>query len=559
MNTRLLDEIEAESGRLEKEKLIGKMDERTRKFVRMALDPAVTFGVTVDEDEHLKIWREFTPEFMATLHPDDRFEDTSRYSPQAYWEELGKLSNFLSSRFITGDCARANVTALVRRAPSERDAKWTCRLFNRNLRAGFDITLFNAVWPSGEDRVQKFEVQLAETWEGQDLEGNWLFQPKLDGNRVTVVDGRAMSRGGKEYKACKHVLDELQSALGPDFLNSYVLDGEMMGNLGFDKSSGALRRLDSAGNEAQFTYWVFDLVERGEWRKQRTRPLSQRIMELERLVGGAGLQHTRLVESTRRANPTSGDVMAICREYLSRGFEGAMAKDLDAPYKFKRGDNLLKVKMFSEADLEVYDLYEGRGKHKGRLGGIYVRGKIKWGPPGQPQREYDIDCKCGSGFDDALREQVWADRAGWTGAVVTVQFQDATEDGSLRFPVFVMRRDDKGRRDLFGEIKEGLSALESTRLTEQVMREVVKDAEPTGAERYIEERRQDPEFREQMDRETAELAGGGAPQPAPAEPAAAPAAIQKVSARLSSIASGEPLPDELPAEWLAEITGTKKG
>jgi ATP-dependent DNA ligase len=52
-------------------------------------------------------------------------------------------------------------------------------------------------------------------------------------------------------------------------------------------------------------------------------------------------------------NPSHDLLMKACDRYLKQGFEGAMVKDLEASYKWGRGDNLLKVKKFYDADFKV--------------------------------------------------------------------------------------------------------------------------------------------------------------------------------------------------------------
>jgi DNA ligase-1 len=120
-----------------------------------------------------------------------------------------------------------------------------------------------------------------------------------------------------------------------------------------------------------------------------------------------------------------------------------MAKRLDSVAKFDRGPDLLKIKLFFEDEFKIVDFYEGNGKLKGSLGGIIVEGKINWGLPGKPRKEYNIRSKCGSGFDEDLRQEIWDNRKKWLGAVVQIQFQEATKKNSLQFPVFIMRRKDK--------------------------------------------------------------------------------------------------------------------
>jgi ATP dependent DNA ligase domain/DNA ligase OB-like domain len=421
MNIDILEKIEEDSSRLVKESLLIHADEQLRRLIELALDQNITFGVTVDEDEAV-IWWKRTGEKLS--------------QPDIWW---GKIESFLADdlapRKMTGNAALAEVKAICEHAPDTTHLKWFCRILNRNLRAGFDIRTYNRVF--GKGAVKKFEIQLADVYEGDPLRGLWFFQPKLDGNRVVLIDGKAMSRGNKEYPNCEHVIKELLD-IDKDFFKKWVVDGEMMGNLGFDQSSGALRRTSKKGAKAEFTYWAFDIISRKEWELQRTQPLKARNYEVESML--TNLRAIKVVPTKQILNPTHKQVMELLEEYIAQGFEGAMAKDASSPYVFKRGSNLLKVKKFYDADLKIVDFYEGNGKHKGRLGGIWVSGEID----GKPIRS-----KVGSGFDDDLRGEIWDRVKVWGGAVVQVQYQEITpvdkKTGfhSLRFPVFIMRRKDK--------------------------------------------------------------------------------------------------------------------
>lgn len=412
MHSQLMEQIEATPKRTLKEALLAEADEQTRRLLTLALDQSVTFGVTVDEDAVMKGWH-------------------SSGAPYDFWATVEKRLAQFQKRDLTGNDALRTVDDLVRDAPNKLDLKWFCRILNRNLRAGIDIRTANKVWGTGA--VKKFEVQLAETYEGQELQGVYYVQPKLDGNRVVFIDGKAMSRGGKEYPNCEHVIDEI-TRRDPDFFKNWVLDGEMMGDLGFDKSSGALRRFNKKNREkATFTYYAFDIIRRKEWDSRKTAPLKSRLVDLS-LVVGKKFGTVHMVPTSVMTNPSHGELMQFCEDYIADGFEGAMVKDAEAPYKWGRGDNLLKVKKFFDADLQIDGFYEGKGKHRGRLGGIYVVGRIGG---------RDVRSKVGSGFDDALRDEIWKHKNKWFGAVAQVQYQEHTKDGSLRFPVFIMRRKDK--------------------------------------------------------------------------------------------------------------------
>lgn len=438
MNAALLEQIASHSGRLEKERLIATMDEDTKRLVAVALDTNITFGITTDdEDDWVSHWHS---------RPEGSFE----LPPNEFWMEAESISEDLAERKLTGNAARSAVDNLLRAAPSPIDAIWACRFFNKNLRAGFDIRTFNRVF--GKGAIEKFEVQLADTYEGQILDGEWIFEPKLDGNRVVGYNSQPTSRGNKIYPAAEPIFEGLREI--PGFLDEFVPDGEMMGNLGFDQSSGALRRTSGKGKKADFTYWLFDLFTAEEYDTQLTQPLRVRKERLKKFFETHQVPaNVKMVPWVTIKDPTHKQVMAITEQFVKDGFEGAMAKRLDARAKFGRGPDLLKVKLFFEDDFKVVGFYEGKGQHKGTLGGIIVEGTIRWSPsPDQPKKTYQIRSECGSGFshvykaskpDAVLRDDVWNDKDGWMGAIVQIQFQNPTDKGSLRLPVFVMRRKDK--------------------------------------------------------------------------------------------------------------------
>lgn len=442
MNVSVLEKLEATSKKNEKVKLLKQLDEQGRRLVALALDQNVTFGITVDVDD-------------ARL-----FKSIKPMKNQEFWDSFEALLPHLAKRELTGNAAEGAVWRVLQQHPTDLDAKWAARILNRQLRAGFDIRTFNAAF--GEGSIKKFEVQLADTYEGQQLEGEWGFEPKLDGNRVVGYRGNPTSRGNKLYPAAEPIFETMRRLKG--FFPDWVPDGEMMGDLGFDKSSGALRRSSDKGKKkANFTYWLFDMFTLSEYDSQETEILRVRKERLDQFFreNGALLPNVKPVPWFVVKNPTHKQIMGITQKFVKDGFEGAMAKRMDAPAKFGRGPDLLKVKLFFEDEFKVTGFYEGDkgSQHQGTLGGIVIEGTIKWAPhPDAPRQVYHIRSECGSGFahvlneddpDQVLRDEVWNNKKDWLGATVQIQFQSPTEkknpDGtvSLRLPVFIMRRKDK--------------------------------------------------------------------------------------------------------------------
>lgn len=117
-------------------------------------------------------------------------------------------------------------------------------------------------------------------------------------------------------------------------------------------------------------------------------------------------------------------------DFVSKGHEGAMVKDLDAPYKFGRGPEVMKLKAFNDVDLKVERLLEGTGRHSGKLGSVVVNYQ-------------GVEVQVGSGFSDDLRATVWNNPDDFIGRMIEVRYQETTPDGSLRFPTFVCFRNDR--------------------------------------------------------------------------------------------------------------------
>ena len=107
-----------------------------------------------------------------------------------------------------------------------------------------------------------------------------------------------------------------------------------------------------------------------------------------------------------------------------------MIKFLDAPYKFGRGYEVMKLKDFHDVDLKIEQLIEGTGKHSGKLGSVKVLFN-------------GVEVQVGSGFNDSLREAVWSDPGSFIGRTIEIRYQEVTPDGSLRFPTFVCFRNDR--------------------------------------------------------------------------------------------------------------------
>lgn len=113
---------------------------------------------------------------------------------------------------------------------------------------------------------------------------------------------------------------------------------------------------------------------------------------------------------------------------LDAGDEGLILRQLHKSGKFYVW---LKVVPKKQADVRITGFKEGAGRLKGTLGSIQTNhGSV------------------GSGFDDELRDEIWACRDINKGKIIQVEYRELTEAGKLRFPAFIKFRWDKDEESI---------------------------------------------------------------------------------------------------------------
>jgi ATP-dependent DNA ligase len=190
----------------------------------------------------------------------------------------------------------------------------------------------------------------------------WAYEQKLDGFRAIVfVDGAEtyiQSRGAKELN---RYFPELSFPLG-----RYVLDGELVirdagGNVEFDALQSrihpAASRVELLAKQIPACFVAFDLLAEDDAALLEA-PFAERRERLERLLGGTRVEISRLSADTGQAE-----------EWL-RHTEGAMAKQLDAPYVPGKRKGMAKVKRERTIDCVVIGWRPG--KEEGTVGSLIL-------------------------------------------------------------------------------------------------------------------------------------------------------------------------------------------
>jgi bifunctional non-homologous end joining protein LigD len=278
-----------------------------------------------------------------------------------------------------------------------------------------------------------------------------IFELKWDGTRsIMFIDKGGVRLQNRRLRDITHRYPEFGAVrLGA---GSAVLDGELVVLSGGRPDFKRLQQREHQEDPARIgivskllpaTYAAFDLLYLGG-RSLLKKPLSERRRLLKGLFPIK--ENIILSESYSRGR-------GLFRLALKKGFEGVMAKEKTSPYlPGQRSGYWLKVKKSSDLDAVICGWLEGKGRAIGSLVlGLYDNGKLLH--VGQVAAGLDaktigilhrmlsrLKGKCP--FDEVPKLQR---RAFWTRPemVVRVGYQEWSERGRLRVPVFKGIRDDK--------------------------------------------------------------------------------------------------------------------
>lgn len=409
----LFEDIENTSGRNAKLALLEQADGKQKILLLLALDPYRQFHVTK--------WNEF-------YRPTTAFKDDE----QAY-------NSFIE---LVAYCSANNhSTELVNRVSSFMEnctdihRKWFGRVLTKDLRFGVLAKSVNKVYPK---LIPEFDVMLAQKAENDlsnvDFSRDNIVERKYDGFRIgaffresegseVILD--VIGRSGKPV-VNKEFVDR-QRAIAQE-LKGYIIDGEGYDHsLKFEEISSILRTEDKPLTP-NFRFYVFDVLTEEEWRLKTSVPLKERI--LRRIILGNKYPDV-FVAIDNWLVSTPAQVLELYNQFIEEGYEGAMIKDLDALYEWKRSKYMLKVKPEDFVDVTITGYYEGQGKYVGQLGGFVC------------VDEEGNEVRAGGGYKDWQRVEFWENKDLMLGKIIEVKFTMKTGKDKFRHPNFRRVREDK--------------------------------------------------------------------------------------------------------------------
>ena len=272
-----------------------------------------------------------------------------------------------------------------------------------------------------------------------------LCSDKLDGIRCIILDGVAYSRSLKPIRN-KYV----QELFGREVFNG--LDGELVVGGVFDKdvfqktTSGVM----SEQGIPDVTFYVFDhcLLPETPYTERL-----ERVREvLEQQCSVVPHNTIKCLEST--VLNSHEQLQYILQDIQEKGGEGVILRSLDSGYKYGRSTLkqgwLLKVKFFLQDEFEVVGFeermhneneamvnelgYTERSSHKENLTPMNTLGSLvlKYG---------STTFKCGTGFNDKQRKDIWDNRGDYIGKLASVRYMSVGQKYLPRVSSFQGFRD----------------------------------------------------------------------------------------------------------------------
>jgi bifunctional non-homologous end joining protein LigD len=285
----------------------------------------------------------------------------------------------------------------------------------------------------------------------------WMFEPKLDGQRIIAVveDGHVVlvNRRGLEATATFPELEGMAGALAP---HAVVLDGEVVafnekGQTSFQRLQRRMHVVQPTSRllaDTPVSFVAFDVL----WLDGELLvdlPQSER----RRILDGLGLKG-RAWQTAPVLDATPAELVDACRE---AGLEGFMAKRVDAPYlPGRRSTAWSKIKCGRRREFVVGGWSTGTGSRESSIGSLAL-GAFDVTPDeaeaaGRQQRLFYVG-QAGSGLnEDMIRQltRLFAQieeplspfvnppraKLHWVRPllVVEVAYTEVTEAGTLRQP-----------------------------------------------------------------------------------------------------------------------------
>lgn len=354
-----------------------------------------------------------------------------------------KLLEPLYTRKHTGNAAIAYMQDLISDLTPECQSI-IFRILDRDLHCGINIKTAEKVFGDIVFKIPYMRCSLMD--KVKNVKFPAMLQVKMDGTYRTFIKNgsyiTAYSRSGETYEHPRIV----KILSGDEYPNGAYI-GELIVN-GLEGDSSEVRyasngALNSLNPPEDVTFYVWDLLTLTELHSKKSDvPYSERFNRIPNASTGAAVQCVGFINVD-----SLDEARHYASEWISLGYEGAVLKDLDMPFKDGTSKYQIKMKQEFEIDVRCVGFTEGKGKFASTFGAIEFE-----------SADGKLTGQC-SGLPDALREDIAKQKSDYIGKILTIKGNGITLAKNLQIygvmhPQFCLWRSDKTEADNIERIKE---------------------------------------------------------------------------------------------------------
>ncbi len=342
---------------------------------------------------------------------------------------------------------KKNETTPLEQCIAETKRKWTDKRDKESYQTTLPSQVSEAAGPTATAvtataAAKKYFPMLAQSFapDSKTAKKNTIVfpcyvQPKLDGLRCVIyldpITGeiRRQSRTGTYFDTMTHIAQSL-TPLFAKYPN-VVLDGELYTTeMPFEELAGHIKRklLDDADHEKlkAIEYHIYDVIDETPTATYEVRHNSIKRMFASLAASTVSSPHAlppyiRLVNTVEAKTPA--DFKMNFAKFIEEGYEGIMLRNKEGKYRGNyRSHDLQKYKEFVEEEYPIVGFTQGDGRDKGT---------VIWICRTKEEKEFNVRPR----GTIAARTFLFNNGHKYIGKMLTVIYQELTEEGKPRFPV----------------------------------------------------------------------------------------------------------------------------
>jgi DNA ligase-1 len=344
----------------------------------------------------------------------------------------GKIKEYIKKIEKGKNIGKKNETTHLEQALFEAKSQWQKKIDKNGYRENIDeLENANIMMPMCAQYFDQREKYI-------DFK-NAYVQPKLDGVRCILNKKKNIiklySKNGLEFFNLDHIKMDIQIFFS-SMTEDIILDGELYTDkFPFNKINGYVRRTkgpETLTNQdwteiKKINFHIFDCfsLNNKNWifkdRYNYLKKYFEKYNNIYEKNNALDLQNLKFV-FTKKIN-CKDDVYSINLKFIKDGYEGIIIRNGDGLYKNSksRSNDLQKYKLFQDDEFKIIGFEEGVGQDEGTVIWIcnVINGNFRVRPIGTVEE----------------RRNYFKNGDNYIGKMLTVRFQEYSEDGIPRFPV----------------------------------------------------------------------------------------------------------------------------